>query len=28
VTYTKAGGGDVPLGELCIFPVENCVPAW
>jgi hypothetical protein len=28
VTYAALSGGDLPLGQLCIFPVENCVPTW
>ncbi len=28
VTYSAAGGGYLPLGQQCIFAVENCVKAW
>jgi hypothetical protein len=28
VTYATPANGDLPLGQLCIFAVENCVPAW
>jgi hypothetical protein len=28
VTYAAPGGGDLPLGQLCIFPVEACAPTW
>jgi hypothetical protein len=24
VTYTAAGGGDLPLGQQCVFAVDNC----
>jgi len=27
VSYSAADGGDLPLGQQCIFAVENCVPA-
>jgi len=27
VTYSRPDGGDLPLGQQCIFAVENCVPA-
>ena len=26
VTYTARGGGDLPLGQQCVFAVEACVP--
>lgn len=27
VTYTAASGGDLPLGQQCVFAVRNCAPA-
>ena len=27
VTYSRPDGGDLPLGQQCIFAVETCVPA-
>ena len=27
VTYSRPDGGDLPLGQQCIFAVENCAPA-
>jgi hypothetical protein len=26
VTYAAVGGGDLPLGQQCVFAVENCLP--
>ncbi|MBV8474724.1 MAG: hypothetical protein JO107_06565 [Hyphomicrobiales bacterium] len=28
VTYTAANGGDLPLGQQCVFAVRNCAPTF